>query len=120
MKPVATLIIEIGLVDAFNRDLTEKDLVLLSSVTGRSLEDHAATMIRGALPHFANKGLTVSGKVEYTELMYVLAQQRPDNFDKLPTSKQWEIDKGLGILDWDGGQTQTATVTTYIALRPKV
>jgi hypothetical protein len=27
---------------------------------------------------------------------------RPSNFDKLPPKEQWEIDKKLGILDWNG------------------
>ena len=30
------------------------------------------------------------------------ALMRPHNFDKLPPEEQWEIDKELGILDWDG------------------
>jgi len=27
---------------------------------------------------------------------------RPSNYDTLSGEEQWEIDKGLGILDWNG------------------
>ena len=27
---------------------------------------------------------------------------RPPDFDRLSAEEQWEIDKKLGILDWDG------------------
>jgi hypothetical protein len=30
------------------------------------------------------------------------ALRRPDNYRKLSARRQWEIDKELGILDWDG------------------
>lgn len=30
------------------------------------------------------------------------AKGRPDNYEDLPARDQWEIDKQLGILDWDG------------------
>lgn len=30
------------------------------------------------------------------------AKERPDNFEKLSAREQWEIDKELGILDWEG------------------
>jgi hypothetical protein len=30
------------------------------------------------------------------------AKQRPANFNSLSPREQWEIDKRLGILDWDG------------------
>lgn len=30
------------------------------------------------------------------------AMLRPKNFQKLPVEERWSIDKGLGILDWDG------------------
>jgi hypothetical protein len=30
------------------------------------------------------------------------AKQRPDDFEELSPQEQWEIDKRLGILDWDG------------------
>ncbi len=29
------------------------------------------------------------------------ALQRPNNYAKLSARTQWEIDKGLGILDWN-------------------
>lgn len=30
------------------------------------------------------------------------AQRRPANYNELSGSRQWAIDKELGILDWDG------------------
>lgn len=30
------------------------------------------------------------------------AKQRSDNYDDLSPEQQWEEDKELGILDWDG------------------
>jgi len=30
------------------------------------------------------------------------AKKRPEDYRILSPSEQWEIDKGLGILDWDG------------------
>ena len=30
------------------------------------------------------------------------ALQRPSNYKRLSSEQQWDIDKGLGILDWDG------------------
>lgn len=30
------------------------------------------------------------------------AKLRPKNFFELPGREQWDIDKNLGILDWDG------------------
>jgi len=34
--------------------------------------------------------------------MYEASFQRPSNYFKLPTERQWDIDKSLGILDWFG------------------
>ena len=34
--------------------------------------------------------------------MALASHQRPANFFKLSSEQQWEIDKHLGILDWDG------------------
>ena len=34
--------------------------------------------------------------------MFEAAFKRPKNFFKLSFERQWEIDKDLGILDWDG------------------
>lgn len=36
------------------------------------------------------------------EEMAEAARQRPDNYCELPMREQWEIDKKLGILDWEG------------------
>lgn len=30
------------------------------------------------------------------------AKLRPSNFNSMTADQQWEIDKGLGLLDWDG------------------
>jgi len=30
------------------------------------------------------------------------ARRRPSNYHELSAREQWEIDKRLGILDWDG------------------
>ncbi len=34
--------------------------------------------------------------------MFEMSFQRPTDFFKLSPERQWEIDKGLGILDWMG------------------
>lgn len=34
--------------------------------------------------------------------MFELSFLRPKNFFKLPIEQQWDIDKMLGILDWEG------------------
>ena len=34
--------------------------------------------------------------------MFEKSFQRPNNYFKLSSSKQWEIDASLGILDWEG------------------
>jgi hypothetical protein len=34
--------------------------------------------------------------------MFEKSFQRPKNYFKLSVERQWEIDKNLGILDWDG------------------
>lgn len=34
--------------------------------------------------------------------MFERSFQRPTNFFKLTPDQQWEIDKRLGILDWEG------------------
>lgn len=36
------------------------------------------------------------------EVMGIQSLKRPDNFNELSAKEQWEIDKSLGILDWDG------------------
>ena len=35
--------------------------------------------------------------------MFEKSFQRPWNYFKLSPQKQWDIDKELGILDWQGG-----------------
>jgi len=37
--------------------------------------------------------------------MFQAACRRPKNYFDLPLEKQWEIDKALGILDWEGPKT---------------
>jgi Spy/CpxP family protein refolding chaperone len=34
--------------------------------------------------------------------MYEASFGRPRNYMKLSAQRQWDIDAGLGILDWDG------------------
>jgi len=34
--------------------------------------------------------------------MFEMSFQRPTNYFKLTPERQWEIDKDLGILDWEG------------------
>ena len=34
--------------------------------------------------------------------MFEKSFQRPNNYFKLSSEQQWQIDKELGILDWDG------------------
>jgi hypothetical protein len=37
--------------------------------------------------------------------MLEAALQRPKNYHELTPRRQWEIDKDLGILDWEGPKT---------------
>lgn len=60
--------------------------------------------------------LVADGLIEKTEKGYVhtkkgrfslshlagMALKRPKDYAKLSFREQWEIDRGLGILDWDG------------------
>ena len=34
--------------------------------------------------------------------MFEKSFQRPKNYFKLSSERQWDIDKNLGILDWEG------------------
>lgn len=34
------------------------------------------------------------------------AKKRPSNYDELTPAEQWAIDEELGILDWDGTETE--------------
>lgn len=36
--------------------------------------------------------------------MFEESFKRPKNYLKLSARRQWEIDKELGILDWEGGE----------------
>ncbi len=36
--------------------------------------------------------------------MFEKSFQRPKNFFELSPETQWDIDKSLGILDWEGGK----------------
>ena len=36
--------------------------------------------------------------------MFEKSFERPSNFFELSGERQWEIDKNLGILDWEGGR----------------
>jgi len=40
--------------------------------------------------------------------MFEASFKRPRNYFHLSESKQWEIDRDLGILDWKGGSLSTA------------
>jgi hypothetical protein len=40
--------------------------------------------------------------------MFEKSFSRPKNYFKLSSARQWEIDKVLGILDWNGGGLTTA------------
>lgn len=37
------------------------------------------------------------------------AKLRPDNYEQLSPQEQWEADKKLGILDWDGKDDSEAS-----------
>lgn len=37
--------------------------------------------------------------------MVAKALKRPKNFLRLSSREQWDIDKKLGLLDWDGPET---------------
>jgi hypothetical protein len=39
---------------------------------------------------------------EFPASMWERERLRPPNFESLTSREQWEIDKRLGILDWDG------------------
>lgn len=38
----------------------------------------------------------------YPESAHLRSMMRPPNFEQLPTAEQWQIDRALGLLDWDG------------------
>lgn len=41
---------------------------------------------------------------EQNQEMYELSFKRPRDYFKLSSQTQWEIDKSIGILDWDGSK----------------
>lgn len=41
-------------------------------------------------------------KIEDERRMFELSFKRPKNYFQLTEERQWEIDKDLGILDWNG------------------
>ncbi len=45
--------------------------------------------------------------------MLEAALRRPKNYPHLPPSEQWEIDKELGILDWEGPKNAEETRLVY-------
>ena len=53
--------------------------------------------IRGGKVHRTQKGLDALSPQARTAL------QRPKGFMGMRERERWEIDKSLGILDWDGG-----------------
>lgn len=48
------------------------------------------------------------------EEMFKKSFQRPSNFFTLTTREQWEIDKKLGILDWEGDSPSIEDVSKYL------
>ena len=49
------------------------------------------------------------------EEMFERSFQRPSNYFSLTGSEQWDIDKKLGILDWDGTHMTEAERARYHA-----
>jgi hypothetical protein len=47
--------------------------------------------------------------------MFEKSFERPSNFFWLSPARQWEIDKELGILDWDGDDLTQEELTRYRA-----
>jgi len=47
--------------------------------------------------------------------MFEKSFQRPSNFFKLPSWRQWEIDKKLGILDWIGEELSKEDIERFHA-----
>jgi len=47
--------------------------------------------------------------------MFEKSFERPSNFFKLSSEKQWEIDKKLGILDWIGVGLSKEDIDRYHA-----
>ena len=47
--------------------------------------------------------------------MFELSFQRPANYFHLSNQEQWDIDKSLGILDWEGEGLTTEELNRFIA-----
>lgn len=45
--------------------------------------------------------------------MFEKSFQRPKNYFKLSSQKQWEIDSNLGILDWEGSGLSKEDVARF-------
>ena len=45
--------------------------------------------------------------------MFEKSFQRPSHYFKLSPERQWEIDKSLGILDWDGNDLNDEDIKRY-------
>ena len=88
-RPSSRIVKEvIGIVKEVNA-LTDAELDLACILVLRTQEHTAMKKVR-------------TGKPLRQEEMKVQAKLRPANFFSLDARKQWEIDKELGILDWDG------------------
>lgn len=45
--------------------------------------------------------------------MFEKSFQRPKDYFKLSSERQWEIDKSLGILDWMGGDLSKEDIKRF-------
>lgn len=45
--------------------------------------------------------------------MFEKSFERPRNYFKLTKSEQWQIDKKLGILDWEGSDLSDEDIQRY-------
>jgi hypothetical protein len=82
-----------------------RDLAKEAEAEGVSLNQHVATILarmvgqeEGAAVGF-RAGLRYAG---WAQRQLALSKKRPKNYAKLTPEQQWEIDKKLGMLDWDG------------------
>lgn len=62
----------------------------------------ASRIQAGALPARSTKFMEKKNKRLTQKEMSEEAKKRPDNFEEMSAEEQWEIDKELGILDWEG------------------
>lgn len=47
--------------------------------------------------------------------MFEKSFERPSNYFHLSPNRQWEIDRQLGILDWEGGKLTTEELERFRA-----